>query len=148
MEAPDDQVTYDTLEAFQGDYGAAGCTLKEIAKDYDFPLEFLVNSVCDLGVVPPIDSDKKVSDLLSGERIYALVEALTTIDPAEAYDRFADHNLAEIADYEEVPLTHIFQICAEYGFNLPLGVRTHLKRDEYSILLKEITGYQNEDDVP
>ena len=52
-----------------------------------------------------MDCDRKLSLMLNGEQIFAMVEALTTLDPAEAYARFVDFSLEDIADDFEV--THV-----------------------------------------
>ena len=133
-------VSYDTYDAFKEDYGVAGSTLREVALDYNFPLEFLVNSVCQLGVTPPVDCDKKLSEMLNGERIFALVEAITTLDPAEARDRFTDKSLSDIADEFDVSLARVFELCSELNLDLPMGIRTHLTAAAYNLVVEELEG--------
>lgn len=73
-----------------------------MAHDYNFPLEYLVSSACQLGLSPPVDTEKKLSAMLNGDQIYALLEAITTLDKAEAYDRLSDDTLEEIAEEYDV----------------------------------------------
>jgi hypothetical protein len=133
-------VSYDTYDAFKEDYGVAGSTLREVSLDYNFPLEFLVNSVCQLGVTPPVDCDKKLSEMLNGERIFALVEAVTTLDPAEARDRFTDKSLSDIAYEFDVSLARVFELCGELNLDLPMGIRTHLTAAAYNLIVEELEG--------
>jgi len=134
----DAAIGYDTYDAFREDYGVAGSTLREVSIDYSFPLEFLVNSAVQLGLSPPVDCDRKLSLMLNGEQIFAMVEALTTLDPAEAYDRFVDFSLEDIADDFEVELARVFELCGDLGLSLPMGVRSHLLSDEYDQLAEEL----------
>lgn len=116
---PESEVTYDSYDTLKEDFGVAGCTLREVAHDYNFPLDYLVSSVVELGLSPPVDCDKKLSVLLNGEQCFAIVEALTTVDPAEARDRFVDQTVTEVAEDFGVDLSRIFTLCSELGANLP-----------------------------
>ena len=133
-----DIVSYDTYDAFKEDYGVAGSTLREVSIDYNFPLEFLISSACDLGVTPPVNCDKKLCEMLNGDQIFAVVEALTTLDPAEARDRFVDKCLEEIADEFHVSVARIFEICGELNLNIAMGIRTHLSVQEYNAIADEL----------
>jgi len=134
----EEQVSYDSYDETNEDFGVAGSTLRQVAHDYNFPLDFLVSSAVEIGLTPPVDCDRKLSELLNGEQCFAIVEALTTIDPAEAHDRFMDFPLAEVADDFGVELSRVFMLCGQLEVNLPQGVRTHLRTSEYDKLVSEL----------
>lgn len=119
---PEHKITYDTYDAYSDDHGFAGCTLREVAEDYNFELEFLVNSAVSMGVSPPVDSDRRLSSFLTGDQIFALLEAVTTLDPSEARDRFVDETLDEVRRRGGRALV-LTDFCP-----LPVAWRTHMIR--------------------
>ena len=134
---PENETTYDTFDAVE-DYGVAGSTLRDVSHDYSFPLEFLVSSCVRLGMSPPVDCDRKLGTMLGGEQIFALVEALTSLDPAVARDRFADQTLEETAEYFGVSIMRVFELCGELGLDVPFGVMTHLSTAQQGALETEL----------
>ena len=113
-------------------------TLEEVADDYGFPIEFIMDVLCRWGVSPPINELDRLGDVVTGEQAYALSEALTTCDPASVRDFYLAETLEELADELGVTLADVFSVCGRYRLSLPLGAETHLTRDDYKLLLKEL----------
>ncbi|KAG5192330.1 hypothetical protein JKP88DRAFT_191128 [Tribonema minus] len=123
--------------------GLGDVTLADIADDYNFPVEFIYDVLCRWGVSPPIKLDDKLGSLVNGEQAFAVVEALTSVDPATVHDFYLDDTIEELAWALDVPPADIFAVCGRRRFNLPLGAETHLTNEEYRFLLKDL-GFEEE----
>mmetsp|Transcript_22280 Transcript_22280/g.28610 ORF Transcript_22280/g.28610 Transcript_22280/m.28610 type:complete len:295 (+) Transcript_22280:32-916(+) len=111
-------------------------TLNEISMDYSVPLFYLADVLCSWGVPPPIDADSKLGDLVIGEQAFAVLEALTSFDPAEMYDLFSPHTLSTIRDTfgDHVLLRDVYQVAVAEKFSLPFGVHSRLRKEYVEIL--------------
>jgi hypothetical protein len=59
-------------------------SIREISESYQFSLAFLGDFMVQLGCKTPLDIDNKIANLLIGEKIFDLLNAVTTLDPYEA----------------------------------------------------------------
>lgn len=99
-------------------------TLFEIANCYHFSLAFLGDYVCQLGCPAPIDINAKLGDMLTGEQIFSLLEAINTLDPYESNIDFDSTTLRDIARELDISSEKAIDICESEGFNLPFGLDT------------------------
>ena len=100
----------------------ADSTLSDIANDYHFPIDYLAHAVCSWGADPPIDVEDRLGDLVNGEQCFALLEAVTTLDPAEVDEAFAAQNVAELAKAWGAEPGVVFEACVREGLG---EQRTH-----------------------
>jgi len=125
-------------------------TLNEISMDYSVPLFYLADVLCSWGVAPPIDVDSKLGDLVVGEQAFAVLEALTSFDPAEMYDLFSPHTLSTIRDTfgDHVLLRDVYQVAVAEQFSLPFGVHSRLRKEYVEILERNfnVDSYWNDSD--
>jgi hypothetical protein len=101
-------------------------TLREISEAYQFSLSYLGDYVVQLGCQPPIDVDTKVSNLLLGEQIYSLLEAINSLDPAESHCEYDSLTIGELADELDISMGKMMKICQNEKVNLPFGLETTL----------------------
>mmetsp|Transcript_8957 Transcript_8957/g.18089 ORF Transcript_8957/g.18089 Transcript_8957/m.18089 type:complete len:203 (-) Transcript_8957:23-631(-) len=105
-------------------------TLAEIASDYHFPIDYIAHAVCSWGADPPVDVEDKLGDLVNGEQCFALLEAITTLDPAEVDEAFCAQNISELSSSWGVETGVVFEACVREGLELPFGIRTRLKEED------------------
>lgn len=129
-------------------------TLREISESYGFSLDYLGDYVTQLGNEPPIDIDSRLGDLLNGEQIYTLLEAITSLDPFDSNISYDTVSLADLAEELDSTVEDIIKTCAKESFNLPFGTETYLHnsvvsriRDIYSFDRNDEIDYTNAIDV-
>jgi len=77
---------------------AASLTLSDISESSCFSLSFLGDFLVQMGCKPPIDINAKLGNLLTGEQIFTLLQAINTLDPFDSnleYDTVPVEELAE-----------------------------------------------------
>lgn len=79
-----------------------------------------------LGCQPPVDVDIKIGDILTGEQIASLMEAINSLDELEANIEYDSMNVEEIAAHLNVPLNSVLDICKKEKVNLPYGTNSVL----------------------
>jgi hypothetical protein len=133
------------IEAMGGKYSASGrrdegflgdCTLAEIAMDYSVPICYLADVLCMWGAPVPIDPRDRLGDMVTGEQAFALVEAVNTMDVGVLQDRYSNLNLLNLCDQFEIELKDAFEFAMKEGWSLPFGVRTNLRVEQESELLR------------
>jgi hypothetical protein len=122
----------------QEEGGLGDETLENIAADYNFPIEFIYDVLCQWGVSPPIKADDKLGSLVNGEQAFAVVEALTSVDSAILHEWYMGETLEGLAEELEVPLSEVFAIAGRNRFSLPMGAETHITNADYRVLLREL----------
>jgi hypothetical protein len=128
-------------------YSLSQFTLRDIAEAYQFSLDFLGDFVVQMGSQPPINIDTKLSNLLTGQQIYTLMEALTSLDPYESNADFDGIGVAEIANELDIPVSTVIKICDGEGFNLPFGASTILHRT-VSDKIRQVYEYDEYQNLP
>ena len=101
-------------------------TVREISDAYQFSLPFLGDFIIQLGCQPPLDIEVKVSNLLTGDQIFSLLNALNTLDAYESNAGYDSMSLKELADELNVSKAKILRISEMEGLNLPFGMETIL----------------------
>ena len=114
----------------EGDASAAhsisGMTLREISSHYYFSLDYLGDFVAQLGCRIPVDVDSAVGNLMTGEQIYTLLQAINTLDPMEANLEYDAPALWQLAKELDIPLSGLLLLCERHEINLPFGDATTL----------------------
>ena len=100
--------------------------MSDIASDFHFPIDYLAHAVCSWGADPPIDVEDRLGDLVNGEQCFALLEAITTLDPAEVDEAFCALNVAELSKSWGVEPVVVFEACVREG----LGENRRRRREE------------------
>jgi len=121
-------------DLFRDDAGLPDWTIEEIAKDYDFPMEFFGWSLCKFGISPPILPTKRLRDIVDAEQAFALLEAMTSLDRSEVRVLFIDDSIKMLSKLLDVSLSDIFKVCSKEKIFLPFGVNTHLHVEDYAKL--------------
>mmetsp|Transcript_30643 Transcript_30643/g.43982 ORF Transcript_30643/g.43982 Transcript_30643/m.43982 type:complete len:201 (-) Transcript_30643:1572-2174(-) len=101
-------------------------TLREVSEAYSFSLAYLGDFLCEMGCPSPIDMDSRLGDLLTGDQVYTLLQAITSIDPMEAGYVYDTLSLQELAEEANVDVEHVFKLCQEENIHLPFGKKTKL----------------------
>ena len=115
---------------FGEDGSIASSTLGDISFDYNFPLDYIARAVCSWGATPPINSDSRLGDLVNSEQCYALLEAVTTLDPSAVDDAFSDDTIVDLANDWGVDVGVVFEACLTEGVEMPFGVRSRITLEE------------------
>ena len=110
--------------------------MADIASDYHFPIDYIAHAVCSWGADPPIDVENRLGDLVNSEQCFALLEAITTLDPAEVDEAFSELNVAELSSSWGVEPGVVFEACVREGMELPFGVRTRIKEEDVDNVMR------------
>jgi hypothetical protein len=133
------------IEAMGGKYSATGrrdegflgdCTLAEIAMDYSVPICYLADVLCMWGAPVPINPRDRLGDLVTGEQAFALVEAVNSMDIGVLQDRYSNLSLLQFCDEFDVALKDAFAFAMKEGWSLPFGVRTNLRVEQETEILR------------
>ena len=79
-----------------------------------------------MGCPAPVDVDSRIGDLLTGEQVFTLLQALTSVDPLEAGCDYDTLSLPELAEDVGLSVDRVYEICKEENINLPFGLNTRL----------------------
>ena len=101
-------------------------TLEEIADDYGFPIDFMMESLASWGVPPPIQPSARLGELVTADQAYALLEALNSLDRSDVHDNYVQETLEELAEGFDASIAEVFQVAAQLRLNLPKGLDTRL----------------------
>ncbi|KAJ1433654.1 hypothetical protein B484DRAFT_394423 [Ochromonadaceae sp. CCMP2298] len=101
-------------------------SLRDICESYQFSLSYLGDFVSQLGCATPVDVDTAVGNFMTGEQVYQLLQALTSLDPFESNEGYDAVSIHDLADELQVPVSRIVKMCSKEGFNLPYGTDTAL----------------------
>jgi len=101
-------------------------SLRDISESYQFSLAYLGDFVAQMGCAVPIDVDTNIANILTGEQIYSLLQALTSLDPFDSNIGYDTISIAELADELQVPISRVVKMCHKEKFNLPFGTDTSL----------------------
>lgn len=101
-------------------------SVKEISEAYQFSISFLGDFMIQLGCREPLDVDSRISNLLTGEQIFSLLNALTTLDAYESNAGYDSMSLGELAESLDVTKDRILRIAKKEELNLPFGLDTVL----------------------
>ena len=123
----------------------------EIADAYQFSLPFLGDFMIQLGCREPLDIDSKICNLLTGEQIFSLLNALTTLDAYESNAGYDSMSLRELSELLEVTTDRILRIAKKEELNLPFGLDTvlHLslvEKIQNGVQYDEYEGIDEDDD--
>lgn len=140
-------------EAFQTDLSGASRTtgttfskhsLRDISRLYHFSLGYLGDYVCSLGIEPPLDIDIPVGEYMSGEQLYSLLTAVTTVSPHDVNSGFSDNSatLVALAKDLDVNVHYLANLCGKMDVKVPLpyGIRTPLHNRLVRRIVEEIEG--------
>jgi len=109
------------------EYSSSQLTLRDISESLQFSLNFLGDFVVQMGIEAPINVDMKLGDMMTGDQIYTLLQAVNTLDPFDSdtgYD--VGMNVEEVAEELEISLDTIVKIIEKEKLNLPFGIKTVL----------------------
>ena len=114
-------------------------TLREISRDFQVPVCYLADVLCTWGVPVPINVDERLGDMVTGEMAFAMAEAVHSMDVGEIYDAYSSFDLAGLCYEYDIELKDAFDFVIKEGWNLPFGVRTHLRVDQEDKLLQALS---------
>jgi len=105
---------------------AASLTLSDISESSCFSLSFLGDFLVQMGCKPPIDINAKLGNLLTGEQIFTLLQAINTLDPFDSNLEYDSVPVDELAEELGVSTNRILKILESKNINLPFGLDTVL----------------------
>jgi len=112
-----DDVNDRTVEA----YSISKQSLRAISESYQFSLAYLSDFVTELGCSLPLDIDTSISNILTGEQIYTLLQALTSLDPYDSNAGYDTVSISELADVFNISVNEVMKLCKDEGISLPFG---------------------------
>jgi hypothetical protein len=119
-------------DEFNGYIG--GCSLEEIANDYNVPLQYIVDCCMTAGAEPPIQPEDLLGHLINGESIFKILEVLNSYDNMVIGEIYSTFNVVSLAEYLDVEIDDVFAILLEEGGGTGLGVRSQLKNSEIDLI--------------
>ena len=90
-------------------------SLRAISESYQFSLAYLSDFVTELGCSLPLDIDTSISNILTGEQIYTLLQALTSLEPYDSNAGYDTVSISELADVFNVSVEEVIKICKDEG---------------------------------
>jgi len=114
-------------------------TLREISRDFQVPVCYLADVLCTWGVPVPINVDERLGDMVTGEMAFAMAEAVHSMDVGEIYDAYSSFDLVGLCFEYDIELKDAFDFVIKEGWNLPFGVKTHLRVDQEDKLLQALS---------
>jgi hypothetical protein len=97
-------------------------TLMDVSEAYQFSIPYLGDFLVQIGCRPPIDVDINLGDLLTGEQLYSLLEAINTLDPVETSLDYDCTSARDVAYDLGISDKAVMKICDREGINLPFGI--------------------------
>jgi len=113
-------------DIIDGEGSAAYLTLNDISESSCFSLSFLGDFLVQMGCKPPIDINAKLGNLLTGEQIYTLLQAINTLDPFDSNLEYDTVPVEELAEDLGISSNRILKILESKNINLPYGLDTVL----------------------
>ena len=120
---------YDSEEDGTDDSSLAKLSLREISEAYQFSLAFLGDFAVQLGCPTPLDIDTNLENLLTGEQVYTLLQALNSLDALDSNAGYDSLSVSELASDMNVSPKKIVEICVGESVGLPYGLNTVLHVD-------------------
>ena len=127
-------------------YSISDLSLQEISDATSFSLDYLGDFMIQLGCPAPLNIDEKIGNLLTGNQVYELLEAINTLDPYDADIGYDSVSVKELADELDVNINRILKIIGRENFHLPYGLETVLHRDCIE-RIKNIIDYNEYEDA-
>ena len=125
---PEGKSLFDTILVESVDetdfYSISRMSLQDITDSYGFSLAYLGDFVVQTGCPPPIDTDAPISQLLTGEQIYTLLEAINSLDPLSANEEYDSVVVGELAEELGLTRSQMVGLCSRESVNLPFGLDT------------------------
>jgi len=115
-------------------------TLREISESYEFSLPFLGDYAVQLGCPPPIDVDAVIGSYMTGQQTYALLVAVTSLDPLESNIEYDSLTVQDLAEELGLSKKQLLKICKNEDVNLPFGMETVL-HESVVAKIKEVLTY-------
>ena len=123
---------------------AASLTLSDISESSCFSLSFLGDFLVQMGCKPPIDINAKLGNLLTGEQIFTLLQAINTLDPFDSNLEYDSVPVDELAEELGVSTNRILKILESKNINLPFGLDTVL----HSSIIDSVKNSVDDDEFP
>ena len=121
--------------------GLNAFTPREIAEDYNFPLEAVMTELQTQGVIKIDESNRDalpntpVREVASSRQLTELLAFLATADPIALREELVDETVGELASELAVPEATLEALCDAEGIPLVLGNQTRLVREDFDALL-------------
>ena len=123
---------------------AASLTLSDLSESSCFSLSFLGDFLVQMGCKPPIDINAKLGNLLTGEQIFTLLQAINTLDPFDSNLEYDSVPVDELAEELGVSTNRILKILESKNINLPFGLDTVL----HSSIIDSVKSSVDDDEFP
>jgi hypothetical protein len=91
-----------------------------------FSLNYLGDLVTQMGCEIPVDVDTKVGNILTGEQVHTLLQAVNTLDPFETNAEYETQSLWELSEDLDLSPDTLRRMCKKEGIHLPFGMSTML----------------------
>jgi hypothetical protein len=121
-------------------------TLNEIAQDFSVPICYLADVLCTWGMQPPIALDERLGDLVTGDQVFALAEAVHSLDVSTLQDAYSNMNIMQLCYEYDVDLGKAINMAVKEGWSLPFGVQTCLRVEQEYELLRVLGDIDADDD--
>lgn len=109
-------------------YSVSTLSLQEISEAYGFTVGYLADFASKLGCSVPVDIHSPVGDILTGEQVYTLLQALTSLDPLDTNLSYDTASMFEISEELSIPVDQLIKLCEQNEINLPLGKHSNLHK--------------------
>lgn len=126
-------------------YSISKQSLRDISESYHFSLAYLGDFLMQMGCTTPIDIDTSIDNMLTGEQIYSLLQALTSLDVYESNAEYDSISMQELSEELGISRKKLLKMCSNENINLPFGYNTILHT---SIVeqLRKISEYSEDDE--
>ena len=128
----------------KGQGTAASLSLSDISESSCFSLSFLGDFLVQMGCKAPIDINAKLGNLLTGEQIFTLLQAINTLDPFDSNLEYDTVPIDELAEELGISSNRILKILEAKDINLPFGLDTIL----HSSLIESVKSSVEDGDFP
>jgi hypothetical protein len=91
-----------------------------------FSLNYLGDLVTQMGCEIPVDVDTKVGNILTGEQVHTLLQAVNTLDPFETNAEYETESVWDLCDDLDLSPETLRRMCQQESIHLPFGMSTML----------------------
>jgi hypothetical protein len=117
-------------------------SLKEISESYFLSLSFLGDFCVQMGCPTPININSPTCEYLTGDQLFNIIQAVTSLDPLDSNIDYDSIDLEQITEEFGITIEKCLQICQKEKFNLPFGKDSTLhilEADRLRNLLESMT---------
>jgi hypothetical protein len=118
----------------------AQMTVEDLSITYGFSIQYLGDYISSIGGPATINSRSKLGDILTGNQVYEVLQALHGLDPSEVNEGYMNLNMESIAQQYQKSYQELSDICKELEIPLPFGSQTVIHLSLYTKLCNYLDG--------